>query len=340
MAFLYVIESAQKLGYSQGCLTSTNLHNGSTTEIPFSQVDGIAVYGNPQLSTQLVRECLSSNKPVLYYSEDGHYFGMLESFDFIDPERQKRQMYLTDNQDFRLAWSKVIIEAKIRNSLAFLQRGQDYYCFEESDLHGLQHSLASLSQADSVEVAMGFEGNAAKSYFACLSKLLNDNRFVFQGRSARPPKDPVNSVLSYGYSLLYRSIIGAIEQCGLHPYFAFMHSIQHGHAALASDLIEEYRAFLVDRPTIALFNSGEVEPDDFYKNQAGAIYMTKSLMRRVTNMFSDARADAWCYYASEGDNRRYTFQTMMGRKINIVLDVIMTGDPSRYHPFIWTEDVR
>ena len=111
---------------------------------------------------------------------------------------------------------------------------------------------------------MGYEGNAAKCYFGCYAKLLSDTGFSFDGRNSRPPKDPVNALLSYGYSILHRSIVGAIERHGLHPYFGFLHAVQRGHAALASDLIEDYRAFLVDKAVLSFVRSGVVSRRRFF----------------------------------------------------------------------------
>jgi CRISPR-associated protein Cas1 len=111
----------------------------------------------------------------------------------------------------------------------------------------MRHSLDNLHFAESVDASIGFEGNAAKEYFKCLSKAILPEEFKFRGRSTRPPKDPFNSMLSFGYSIFYRNIIGAIERHGLHPYFAFMHKSKLGHASLASDLIEDLRAPLVDK---------------------------------------------------------------------------------------------
>jgi CRISPR-associated protein Cas1 len=335
MPHLYITESNLKVGLSDGQITIRNLDDDSERKLPFLNVDGISVFGMPQLSTQLIRECLSSSIPIVFYSSDGHYFGNISSTERIDPLRQKKQIYLTDNQGFCVRWSRNIIAAKIRNSLTLLESMADVYQFIPGEVHGIMHSLANLGMASSVEQLLGFEGNAAKNYFECLPKLLRNEDFVFSGRSSRPPKDPFNSMLSYGYSLFYRNIIGAIERHGLHPYFAYMHKLKFGHAALASDLIEEYRAPLVDRTVLDMVNSGEIEASDFYENDAGAVYMTKQASKRLTDRFSEIIAKNDKYFENSDDRRSYGFQVMLDKKITNLIDAIEKRDADVYQPYIW-----
>lgn len=335
MAHVYVTRSDVKLGIDQGRLTIKQVEESFERSVPLAGVDSVNVFGSPQLSTQLIRECLSSGIPVGYYSEDGHYFGKISSFDNIDPSRHKKQIILTDNEEFCLVWAKRIVAAKIRNSLALLESMRDVYSFSEEELHGLKHSLGALKYAESVDMVLGLEGNAAKVYFRCLPKLVVNDDFSFEGRSARPPKDPFNSMLSYGYSLFHRNIVGAIERHGLHPYFGYMHKIRRGHAALASDLIEECRAPLVDRAVIALANSGEISSEDFMAGENGSVYMSKKTMKHLTDCFSDLMSERRRYFAVYGDGRSYAFQAMLDRKLCSVVDAVESQDPNSYCPFIF-----
>ena len=157
----------------------------------------------------------------------------------------------------------------------------------------------------------------------------------FKGRSTRPPKDPVNSMLSFGYSFLYRNIIGAVERHGLHPHFAFMHKAARGHAALASDLVEDLRAPIVDRVVMELVNSGEVVPGDFITNEQGAVYMSRGLMGRFTAALSQLVVRGEPYLSSYGDSRSYGFQAMLDRKLDSAIEAIDTGDATLYRPLLW-----
>lgn len=333
---LSLIESAVKVGLANGKITVKDLNDGTMIrELPFNDVDGISVFGAPQLSIQLLRGCIEKSVPVLFYSEDGHYFGHISSSEHVDPERQKRQVYATDDERFCLDWSKRIIQIKIQNSISLLISHPQIYEFDEGELHGLRHSLEYLDTADGVSQVLGFEGNAAKAYFSCLPKLIRNEPFIFTSRSTRPPLDPFNSMLSYGYSIIYRSIIGAIEAAGLHPYFAFMHTTKQGHAALASDLVEEWRAWLVDRTVLDLVNEGSIEPSDFYTNKAGAVYMEKGTMKLLSHRLGEAMANNESYFLEYGDKKCYGFQVALHKKMLQLIDAIEKRDPGLYKPFLW-----
>lgn len=336
MSYLYLMESNAKIGIRDNQITVAGTDSDKVLRtIPVSSVEGICVFGQPQISTHLIRTCISHNIPVGYYSENGRYFGSISSSQSVDPLRQKRQIYLTDDDGFCLAWSKSIIGAKVRNSISLLESMHEVYEFQPDETHGLVHSIQHLQEADSVEVALGFEGNAAKCYFSCLPKTLTNEKFAFKGRSSRPPKDPFNSMLSFGYTILYRNVIGAIERHGLHPYFAFMHKTRDGHAALASDLLEEYRAPLIDRTVLEMVNEEKVDPEDFYTNEAGAIYMGRETARELTNRISEVIVQRRAYLADYGDEKSYGFQAMLDRKIDSIVNAIEHHDASLYHPFIW-----
>ena len=335
MTHIYVTSNDLKLGVSQGRLSIRRVEDEQESSVPFSSVDSINVFGGAQLTTQLIRECLKNGVPIGYYAEDGHYYGRIASSSGIDPERQKLQVLLSDNEAFCLEWSKIIVGTKIKNSIALLDSMPDVCIFSEREKQPLIHSLESLSHAESIECLLGLEGNAAKAYFRCLAKLVLIPEFAFEGRSTRPPRDPINSMLSYGYSLLTRNVIGAIERHGLHPYFAFMHKIKREHAALASDLIEEYRAPLIDKLVVTLVNSGEISHEDFSYNEDGSVYLGVDVMRRLTNLFSEIMGERAQYFAAYDDGRFYSFQSMLDRKINGLVDAIYAKNPSLYQPFVW-----
>lgn len=335
MTHVYLTKSNLKIGIKQNQLTISHAEDEPEKAIPLSTVDSINVFGGSQLSTQLIKECLSSRVPIGYFSEDGHYFGKISSFENIDPLRQKKQILLTDNEEFCLEWSKKIVSSKIMNSIVFLNSMDDIYLFSAKELQGLIHSLRILQFAETRDMVLGLEGNAAKAYFACLSKLVCHNEFSFHGRSARPPKDPINSMLSYGYSFFHRSIVAAIERHSLHPYFGYMRKIKRGHAALASDLIEEYRAPLVDKAVISFANSGEVSIDDFNQLSDGTVYMSKEIMKRLTDIFSETMGERHRYFAAYGDGRSYAFQAMLDKKLCSVINAIELCDAEAYQPYVF-----
>ena len=335
MAHIYVVDSSTSLSLRQGQVVIRNPELDREREIPLANIDGISVFGMAQLSTQLIRTCLTEKISIGYYTDDGHYIGKTNSFDSLDPLRQKHQIALTDNSRFCLEWSKAIVSAKIKNSLKLLSSSCNYCDDAERSSCPLWRALENIPSAETIEVCIGYEGDAARCYFQCLNKLISNIDFRFSRRSTRPPKDPFNAMISYGYSLLYRNIVGAIERHGLHPYFGYMHKLRHGHASLASDLVEDCRAPLVDKTILELVNSGAVSLKGFSTSKEGAVYMDKATARRVTNEFSSVLVTKRAYFASSDDSRKYGFQSMLDVKLISVLAAIESEDAGLYKPFVW-----
>lgn len=335
MAHLYVVDSSTSLGFRQEQVVIKNPELDRERVIPFASIDGISVFGMAQLSTQLIRTCLSERVSIGYYTEDGHYIGRTSSFDSLDPLRQKRQIELSDDHRFCLEWSKAVIRAKINNCLKLLSSVCNACSDAEHAICPLWRAHQQIPSADSIEMCIGYEGDAARRYFRCLNKMICAEEFKFSKRSTRPPKDPFNAMISYGYSLLYRNVVGAIERHGLHPYFGYMHKLRRGHAALASDLVEDCRAPLVDKTVLDLVNSGMVAPDGFSKQENGAIYMNKETAQCLTNKLSDVVVKKRAYFAGVDDQRRYGFQSMLDIKLVSVLAAIEQGDAALYKPFVW-----
>ena len=150
----------------------------------------------------------------------------------------------------------------------------------------MQNMQKKLLYAKSVEQVMGYEGTAAKIYFKVLGKLI-DEQFVFEGRSRRPPMDPFNSLISLGYSIILNELYGKIEGKGLNPYFGVMHKDREKHPTLASDLMEEWRAVLIDTTALSMLNGHELVKEDFYTgiDQPGVFLEKENIFRNWRENF-------------------------------------------------------
>lgn len=153
-------------------------------------------------------------------------------------------------------------------------------------------SAAAASHADSIrstehvldlDTLRGIEGYAAKAYFAAFTHMVRLNRstFTFTERSRRPPRDPINALLSFVYTLIAGECVAACEGVGLDPQMGFLHALRPGRPALALDLMEELRTVLADRLVLTLVNRGQLKPDDFIDRPGGAIHLTEDARKTV-----------------------------------------------------------
>ena len=171
--------------------------------IPAETLEVIEIFGKIQITTQCITECLKRGVNILFYSTKGAY-----STNHVNVQRQRLQAAVTEDEQFKLDFSKRIINAKIRNQIVILRR---YARNQEADIQRavieMQNMYQKLDMAQSIEQVMGFEGTAAKIYFGELGKLI-DPAFAFTGRNRRPPRDPFNSLISLGYSIILNELYG------------------------------------------------------------------------------------------------------------------------------------
>lgn len=197
----------------------------------------------------------------------------------------------------------------------------------------MKQALADLMSAGSVEELMGIEGVAAKAYFSVFDQMIlkNPAYFCFDGRSRRPPMDPVNALLSFTYSILGHEIAGALEAVGLDPAVGFLHALRPGRASLALDLLEELRAPLADRFVLSLINLGTITERDFAQKENGAFYLTDDARKRFLT--------AWQKRKQEVITHPFLKERLPWGLVPHVQAMMMSryirGDLDTYPPFLW-----
>ncbi len=242
--------------------------------------EGITIMGKAQVTTQCIVECFNRGISIAYFSKGGSYFGRLQSTGHVNTRRQRRQCALYET-DFSLKLSRNILRAKLKNQMVVLrryERGRNAIVDESVKM--IQICREKISFCEAIPELMGYEGQAAKAYFEGLSVLV-EPKFTFRGRNKRPPRDEFNSMLSLGYSVLMNELYGAIEAKGLNPYFGFMHRDKEKHPTLASDMMEEWRAVIVDSTVMSMINGHEIQKEDFVTDlDVPGCYLTKNGIKK------------------------------------------------------------
>lgn len=331
MSYLYVNENGVTIGIEANrCIAK--YPDGMKKYVPIEALEGIVIMGKSQLTTQCLEECLMRGINVSYFSKGGKYFGRVQSTGHIKTERQRKQCALY-NTEFALELAKEIISAKIKNQLVVLRRYERFRKLSLADIHDKMIICRNkIDECKSVSEIMGHEGQSAKYYFDGLSKCIN-KEFEFHGRTRRPPLDEFNSMIGLGYSILMNELYGKIEEKGLNPYFGFMHRDAENHPTLASDLMEEWRAVIVDATVMSIINGNEIEKSDFTHDlDEPGCYLTKNgvgiLLKKLEKKFeTDVR---YLDYVSYPVNFRHAIQL----QINQLVKAIESEDAQVYHPII------
>lgn len=332
MSYLYVCEQGAIIGI-EGNRFQVKYKDGMLKSIPAETLEVIEVFGKIQITTQCITECLKRGINVLFYSTNGAYFGRLISTSHVNVKRQRQQAEIGKNEEFKLNFSKRIIDAKIRNQIVILRRyARNGKKKIDQELIEMQNMHKKVLISGSTEQLMGYEGAAAKIYFKVLGKLI-DSQFEFKGRSRRPPLDPFNSMISLGYSIIMNELYGKIEGRGLNPYFGVMHKDHEKHPTLASDLMEEWRAVLIDSTTMSMLNGHELSQDDFYTeiDQPG-IFLGKEAFKKYIQKL-EVKFRTQNKYLSYVDYS-VSFRKALDLQINQFVKAIETENAEVYHPIV------
>lgn len=264
---LYVREQGAWLGKSGEELT-VKLKGDLVTSVRLIDTSQVSLFGNVQASAQALREITARGIPVCHFSYGGWFHGMTVGMSHKNVELRIRQYAAAADPSAALALARTFVVGKIKNCRTLLRRHL------QTDPERLLPSLAEHAQkaasAGDMPSLLGLEGMAAKLYFSGLATLFKSGEpFRFENRNRRPPRDPVNALLSFVYALLAKELTIAVSSCGFDPMLGFYHRPRYGRPSLALDLAEEFRPLIGDSVVLMLINNGEVSPGDFLRRAGG-----------------------------------------------------------------------
>lgn len=249
--------------------------------IPIHNIEQIVTFGYMGASPDLMKLCADSGVSLTFLSPQGRYISRSQGPTKGNVLLRKAQYKNSDDENYSLHLCKLFIGGKIQNYRNILRRfirdnGEDTAI--ENAAEELLRCKRKVFNADSTDSVRGIEGEAANTYFDVFSHLLLNQKddFVFNGRNRRPPKDAINAMLSFVYTLICNDMTAALETVGLDPYVGFMHTLRPGRASLALDMMEELRAYLGDRLVISLINRRQITIKDFLQQGDDGIIMTDS----------------------------------------------------------------
>ena len=332
MPYLYISEQGSFLGISDNRFV-LKLNGEIIESIPIETIELIQIFGNVQISTQCMTRCLREGIDIIFFSMHGSYFGRLLSMLHGNPTRQRNQSICTKDENFTITICKNIISAKINNQMVVARRYNKNAQLDLSSFNrNMKIAIKTINRCSTINQIIGHEGFAARQYFKILSQEIKPD-FKFIKRNKRPPRDPFNSLLSLGYSLLMNEMHGRIELKDLNPFWGFIHQDHERHASLASDLIEEWRAVIVDSLALSCLNGNEIKYDDFTTNNTDSgVYLTREGLKKFVAKFENKMNTKSKYldYIDYSLSFRKAIDLQVGR----MAKAIDKGDPSYYHPII------
>ncbi len=271
MSVLYLIEP-QSIVHKDGGRFVVKKGGNILQSVHIFKLEQVIVAGSVTLTTPVIKTLLSEGIDTVFTSMNGRYYGRLQGPDSKNITLRKAQFNSHNSPEFCLNFAKSVVLGKLRNQKTILGRIQ-----KNQKKLDLAQPIAKISnlfdhvqKAESIDEVRGHEGRAAAIYFPAWAQGIKADGISFTSRQRRPPRDPVNGLLSLGYTFLLHAIGRAVDIAGLDPYLGILHTVDYGRPSLVLDLMEEWRPALIDSLVMSAFNLGVLTKDDFREEQATA----------------------------------------------------------------------
>lgn len=254
-------------------------------------VSSIVLCGNISISAQTIHLLCEAGVTIVHLSRGHWFYGVTSGITLRNAYDRAAQFRAAADPNFCLDTARRFVRAKAANQRTIL--GRNARPQPKTTLTEMAALIRKIEHARGLDELLGFEGAVAARYFAGFGGMLRPRDFEaewqFEDRNRRPPRDPVNALLSFGYALLAKECTVALLSEGLDPWWGFYHQPRHGRPALALDLMEEFRPILVDSAVLTAVNTGMIEAGDFVRSRAGCVL--KDTGRKAFIRAYEARLD-------------------------------------------------
>jgi CRISPR-associated protein Cas1 len=335
---LYVMTSGSYLHLDNDTVRIEVEHE-TRLRVPLHHLGAIVCSGDILISPALIGKCAEKGICITLLDRNGRFRARIEGPVSGNVMLRQAQFAHAGDPARALALARNFVAGKLRNSRSVLLRGarEAKIADDQSALGAavakLDASLRATCTADGIAVLRGIEGEAARTYFEALSNIVRPNarrEFAMEERTRRPPRDRMNALLSFVYTLLIHDCRAALEAVGLDPQVGFLHVLRPGRPALALDLVEEFRAIVADRVALTLINRGQLRPGDFRCTEGGAVLMNDDARRTISLSWQDKKRETLIHPLLDTEVPIGLLPQIQAR----LLARTLRGDTEGYLPFV------
>ncbi len=310
-----------------------------STRLPLHNLEAIVCFNYQGVSPALMGACVERNIGLSFLRPSGRFLARVTGRVKGNLLLRKKQYRLAQDENTTVSVAASCLSAKIFNSRQVVNRAiRDHNLLVDvsalqASSNFLKQTLLAIQSADNLDTLRGLEGSAAKQYFGIFDKLIlhQKQEFPFRGRNRRPPRDNVNALLSFLYTLLTYEMSSALETVGLDPQVGFLHADRPGRPSLALDLIEELRPVLADRLVLTLINRKQVKGGGFVSKESGGILMDDDTRKKVLTAWQ-ARKQAQIAHPYLQERIPVG---LLPHTQALLLARYLRGDLDAYPPFFW-----
>ncbi|MBP9147861.1 MAG: type I-C CRISPR-associated endonuclease Cas1 [Rhodoferax sp.] len=267
--------------------------------VPLHHLTAVVCFGHINLSAPLMHRLADEGIALVLLDDNGRFKARLEGAVSGNVLLRQAQFQRAADPVFALDMARSSVAGKIKNTRQVLQRGaREAKSVDEAKIltrlaDNLAASLRALPEVPNLDSLRGVEGEAARQYFSGLNLLVRPDRrpnFSMDGRTRRPPRDRLNTLLSFLYAMWMNDCRSALEAAGLDAQVGFLHALRPGRAAMALDLMEEFRPW-ADRLALTLINRGQLNADDFVLREGGGVSLEPDARKAVVIAYQDRKRD-------------------------------------------------
>lgn len=331
MATLYLLEQGTSL-FKENLRFIIHVPKKDKFELPIREVERILLFGNINLSTPAIAACLESSINVLFLSPSGRYKGHICNKENSNLNVELLQYKHHSNFNFKLDVSKAIATGKLINSKQLLLRlnRQRKISAVQKAISGITSDIKAINSVNNIDTLRGYEGISAARYFSTLGQLITNTDFEFSQRHRQPPTDPINALLSFGYTLLFNNVLSLIIAEGLSPYFGNFHYGEKKKPYLAFDLMEEFRSPIVDTLMLNLINNNLLAIEDFESiSGREGIYLNDKSRRKFLNEFEKRMNEKTTYPIVQS---QFSYREIIQLQIRLYKRSLLSA--TTYQPFL------
>ena len=302
-------------------------------DVPLIKVDGVVVLGRATISPAAISELLERHIPLTFLTTTGRYLGRLEPEVTKNIFVRKAQWQAQGETAQAVHVVRGFVRGKLKNYRNILLRRdrEDSELDLSRNITRLEQALAPIDTKSSIDSLRGLEGAGSAAYFGCFDRLIRAAEFQFTARNRRPPTDPVNSLLSFGYSLLRHDVQGAVNIVGFDPYLGYLHVERYGRPSLALDLMEEFRPLVVDAVVLSALNKRLLTPDDFVTEPlSDAVNLTNEGRKTFLRLYEQKKQSKFKHPVM---GRQCTYQESFELQARLLAKYLM-GEIEKYPPLV------
>jgi len=285
---LYVTTQGAYLA-REGATVLVRVEKQTRLRLPIHNLGGIVCFGNVGCSPFVMGLCGQQGVAISFLTENGRFLARVLGPQTGNVILRRAQHRATSDPARAADLARMVITAKIANARSVLQRARRDHpdrilpAMVETVVHRMACMLRELQRPMPLEQIRGTEGEAAKHYFVAFDELILQQKdaFFLHERTRRPPRDNMNALLSFLYTLLTHDVVAACESVGLDPQMGFLHADRSGRASLALDLVEELRPMIADRLALSLVNRQQIDAKGFLHREAGGVEMNAATRKTV-----------------------------------------------------------